>query len=37
MGVLYGSPTESNGRIIYAVSSSKLAAQMPPAGSAIVR
>ncbi|MEA3245149.1 MAG: trypsin-like peptidase domain-containing protein [Gemmatimonadota bacterium] len=37
VGVLFGSPTESNGRIIYAVPSSKLAAQMPPEGAAIVR
>ena len=37
IGVLFGSPTESNGRIIYAVPSSKLVAQMPPEGAAIVR
>ena len=37
VGVLFGSPTESNGRIIYAVTSSKLALQMPPEGAAIVR
>jgi S1-C subfamily serine protease len=37
VGVLFGSPTESNGRIIYAVPSSKLAAQMPAEGAAIVR
>lgn len=37
IGVLFGSPTESNGRIIYAVPSSKLAAQMPPEGAPIVR
>jgi S1-C subfamily serine protease len=37
IGVLFGSPTESNGRIIYAVPSSKLAAQMPGEGAAIVR
>jgi S1-C subfamily serine protease len=37
VGVLFGSPTESNGRIIYAVPSSKLVAQMPPEGAAIAR
>lgn len=37
IGVLFGSPTESNGRIIYAVPSSKLVAQMPAEGAAIVR
>lgn len=37
IGVLFGSPTESNGRIIYAVPSSKLAAQMPAEGAAIIR
>jgi S1-C subfamily serine protease len=37
IGVLFGSPTESNGRIIYAVPSSKLVAQMPPEGTAVVR
>ena len=37
IGVLFGSPTESNGRIIYAVPSHKLVAQMPPDGAAIVR
>jgi S1-C subfamily serine protease len=37
VGVLFGAPTESNGRIVYAVPSDKLAAQMPPEGSAIVR
>ncbi|MDA1081505.1 MAG: trypsin-like peptidase domain-containing protein [Gemmatimonadetes bacterium] len=37
VGVLYGSPTDSNGRIIYAVPSSRLAAQMPPEGAAIVK
>ncbi len=37
IGVLFGSPTESAGRIIYAVPSAKLAAQMPSDGAAIVR
>jgi V8-like Glu-specific endopeptidase len=37
IGVIFGSPTESNGRIVYAVTSSKLAAQMPPEGAAIVK
>jgi S1-C subfamily serine protease len=37
IGVLFGGQTESNGRIVYAVPSDKLAAQMPPEGSAIVR
>ncbi len=37
VGVLFGAPTESNGRIVYAVPSDKLVAQMPPEGSAIVR
>lgn len=37
IAVLFGSPTESNGRIIYAVPSSKLVLQMPPEGAAIVR
>lgn len=37
IGVLYGSPTDSNGRIIYAVPAARLVAQMPPEGSAIVR
>lgn len=37
IGVLFGSPTESTGRIIYAVPSHKLVAQMPPEGVAIVR
>ena len=37
IGVLYGSPTDSNGRIIYAVPSPRLAAQMPPEAAAIVR
>ena len=37
VGVLFGGQTESNGRIVYAVPSDKLAAQMPPEGAAIVR
>lgn len=37
IGVLYGSPTDSNGRIIYAVPSARLVAQMPPEGAAIAR
>ena len=37
IAVLFGSPTESNGRIIYAVPSAKLAAQMPPEGAAIIK
>lgn len=37
VGVLFGSPSESNGRMVYAVASSKLVAQMPPEGAAIVR
>ncbi|HEV8409733.1 MAG TPA: trypsin-like peptidase domain-containing protein [Gemmatimonadaceae bacterium] len=37
VGVLFGAPTESNGRIVYAVPSDKLVAQMPPEGSTIVR
>jgi S1-C subfamily serine protease len=37
VGVLFGGQTESNGRIVYAVPSDKLAAQMPPEGTAIVR
>jgi S1-C subfamily serine protease len=37
VGVLYGSPTESGGRIIYSVPAAKLVAQMPPEGAAIVR
>jgi serine protease Do len=37
IGVLYGSPTDSNGRIIYAVPAAKLIAQMPPEGAAIVK
>jgi S1-C subfamily serine protease len=37
VGVLFGGQRESNGRILYAVPSDKLAAQMPPEGSAIVR
>jgi S1-C subfamily serine protease/pSer/pThr/pTyr-binding forkhead associated (FHA) protein len=37
VGVLFGSPTESNGRIVYAVPSAKLAAQMPGEAAGIVR
>ena len=37
VGVLFGGQTESNGRIVYAVPSDKLAAQMPPEGTAIIR
>jgi S1-C subfamily serine protease len=37
VGVLFGGQSESNGRIVYAVPSSRLVAQMPPEGSAIVR
>jgi S1-C subfamily serine protease len=37
VGVLFGGQTESNGRIVYAVPSDKLAAQMPAEGTAIVR
>jgi S1-C subfamily serine protease len=37
IGVLFGGQTESNGRIVYAVPSEKLVAQMPPEGAAIVR
>jgi hypothetical protein len=37
VGVLFGGQPESNGRILYAVPSDKLAAQMPPEASAIVR
>lgn len=37
IGVLFGGQTESNGRIVYAVPSDKLAAQLPPEGSAIIR
>ncbi len=37
VGVLFGGQTESNGRIIYAVPGTKLAAQMPPEGIAIIR
>ncbi len=36
IGVLFGGQAESNGRIVYAVPSDKLAAQMPPEGSAII-
>jgi S1-C subfamily serine protease len=37
IGVLFGGQTESNGRIVYAVPSEKLVAQMPPEDAAIVR
>ncbi len=37
VGVLFGGQTESNGRIVYAVPSDKLAAQMPAEGTAIIR
>ena len=37
VGVLFGGQPESNGRILYAVPSDRLAAQMPPEGIAIVR
>ena len=37
IGVLFGGATESNGRIIYAVPSSRLVAQMPAEGAAIVK
>ncbi len=37
VGVLFGGQQESNGRIVYAVPSAKLAAQLPPEASAIVR
>jgi S1-C subfamily serine protease len=37
VGVLFGGQTESNGRIVYAVPSDKLAAQLPPEGTAIIR
>jgi S1-C subfamily serine protease len=37
VGVLFGGQAESGGRIVYAVPSEKLVAQMPPEGSAIVR
>ena len=37
IGVLFGGAAESNGRIIYAVPSSRLVAQMPSEGAAIVR
>jgi S1-C subfamily serine protease len=37
VGVLYGSPTDSNGRIIYAVPAAKLIAQMPPEGAAAIK
>ena len=37
IGVLFGGAAESNGRIIYAVPSNRLVAQMPSEGTAIVR
>ena len=37
IGVLFGGAAESNGRIIYAVPSNRLVAQMPSEGAAIVR
>jgi len=37
IGVLFGGQTESNGRIVYAVPSEKLVAQMPPEGLSIIR
>ena len=37
VGVLFGGQAESNGRIVYAVPSARLAAQLPPEASAIVR
>ncbi|MFI5311812.1 MAG: trypsin-like peptidase domain-containing protein, partial [Gemmatimonadales bacterium] len=37
VGVLYGGPTEAAGRIVYAVPSAKLVAQMPTEGAGIVR
>lgn len=37
VGVLYGSPTESNGRIIYAVPAAKLIAQMPAQGQGSIK
>jgi S1-C subfamily serine protease len=37
IGVLFGGQAESNGRIVYAVPSEKLVAQMPPEGLTIVR
>ena len=37
VGVLFGAPAESNGRIIYAVPSSKVAAQMPGEGAGVVK
>ena len=37
IGVLFGGAAESNGRIIYAVPSSRLVAQMPSEGAGIVR
>jgi putative serine protease PepD len=37
IGVLFGGQTESNGRIVYAVPSAKLVAQLPGEASGIVR
>ncbi len=37
VGVLFGGQQESNGRIVYAVPSAKLAAQLPPEANAIIR
>jgi S1-C subfamily serine protease len=37
VGVLFGGQQESNGRIVYAVPGAKLAAQLPPEASAIIR
>ena len=37
VGVVFGGARESNGRIVYAVPASKLAAQMPAEGAAIIR
>ena len=37
VGVLFGGQAESNGRIVYAVPAAKLAAQLPPDASAIIR
>jgi S1-C subfamily serine protease len=37
VGVLFGGLQESNGRIVYAVPSAKLAAQLPPEAGAIIR
>jgi S1-C subfamily serine protease len=37
VGVIYGGATESGGRIVYAVPSARLAAQLPPEARAILR